>query len=68
MSVIKWVNKWSGETGFVKSIQRKKGHFVNTFDQAEAKKYKDEDSINQALDVLITIGEGENNFFEVVAI
>jgi len=66
MSVIKWVNKWSGETGYVKSIKPKQGHFVNTFEQTEAKKYKDEAVLNRALDVLIAIGEGDNNYFEVV--
>lgn len=68
MSVIKWVNKWSGETGFVKSIRPKQGYFINTFDPAEAKRYKSADSVDKALDVLVAIGEGENNYFEAVQV
>lgn len=68
MSVIMWRNKFSGETGYVKSIKPKAGHFVNTYEQSEAKKYKDENSVNRALDVLVAIGEGNNNYFEVIAI
>ena len=34
---IKWTNKWSGDTGFVKSINSKKKEFENTFDESEAK-------------------------------
>lgn len=68
MSVIMWRNKFSGETGYVKSIKPKAGHFVNTYEQSEAKKYKDAKSIDRALDVLVAIGEGNNNYFEVIAI
>lgn len=34
---IKWTNKWSGDTGFVKSINSKKKEFENTFNESEAK-------------------------------
>lgn len=36
--IIQWKNKWSGETGFVAKINRKKGYFENTFNEAEALK------------------------------
>ena len=34
---IKWTNKWSGDTGYVKSINSKKKEFENTFNESEAK-------------------------------
>ncbi len=37
--VIKWTNKFSNETGFVKKINKKAGYFENTFDESEAKSF-----------------------------
>lgn len=37
--VIKWINRFSGEVGYVKSISVKEGHFNNTFDVSEARKF-----------------------------
>lgn len=34
---IKWTNKWSGETGFVKTVNTKKKYFENTYDVNDAK-------------------------------
>ncbi len=36
---VMWTNKFSREQGYVKEIKKKEGHFVNTFDKAEAKTY-----------------------------
>lgn len=49
--IIKWTNKWSGEQGFVKSLNRKEGYFVNTFDSDKAKSYS-EKNVNRILELL----------------
>lgn len=36
---IKWTNKWSGDKGFVKSINTKEQYFENTADETEAKTF-----------------------------
>ena len=36
---IMWKNKFSGETGYVKSLNRKQKYFENTFNVDEAKVY-----------------------------
>lgn len=36
--IIQWKNKWSGETGFVKKLNRKGRYFENTFYANEALK------------------------------
>ncbi len=36
---IKWTNKWSGETGYVKAVHNKEQYFENTFDADEAKNF-----------------------------
>ena len=63
-----WRNKWSGETGYVKSIQATKGYFENTFDVNEARKYKSENECLAAIETLSAIGECENNEFEIVTV
>ena len=62
---IKWMNRFSGEAGYVKDIKTKDKHFVNTWKPAEAKAYKTEAGANKAIDTLNEIGEGENNEFEL---
>lgn len=49
--IIKWTNKWSGEQGFVKSLNRKEGYFVNTFDSDKAKSYS-EKNVNRIIELL----------------
>ena len=68
MSAIKWINKYSREEGFVKSIKKTEGHFENTYDLSEARQYKSEKSAKKAIDMLNSIGEGENNEFVIVAV
>lgn len=40
MFIVKWTNKFSGEEGFVKCINNKDGYFENTFDRADARKWR----------------------------
>lgn len=63
---IKWTNKLSGETGFVKSVPKSYGHFVNTWDKADAKVYRGEKMIENDMKALEQIGETENNIFELI--
>lgn len=63
---IKWVNKYSQESGFVKNVDYKRHHFINTFNEDEAKKYASTDSANKTIAKLIDYGEGENNDFFVL--
>lgn len=62
---IKWINKFSGEVGFVKFVDYKNKHFVNTFDPVEAKAYATVESAQKTIAKLIEYGEGENNNFEI---
>ena len=62
-TVITWKNKFSGETGYVKSVSKKKGYFENTFDVNEAKVYKSAKTIAKDMDAIKSFGELENNMF-----
>lgn len=66
MFTIKWTNKYSGETGFVKSVSNKEKHFNNTFDLGEARSYKSEKKACEIIKSLIDMGEGLNNNFEII--
>ena len=63
---LKWNNKYSLESGFVKKVLKTKGHFENTFDQAEAKKYRSESVALKDIEILKSLGEADNNNFELV--
>jgi hypothetical protein len=65
MVVLKWTNKYSGESGYVAQVSTKNRSFVNTFDAAEAKEYS-EKSVKGILTKLESFGETEDNIFEVV--
>ena len=67
MVIFKWTNKFSGETGYVASLSAKDECFINTYDEAKAKKYS-EKSVKGILKKLENYGETENNDFEVVAV
>ncbi len=60
---LKWKNKLSGEEGYVASVSKAKGYFVNTFDKAEAKKYASAAATQKDLVILEQLGELENNTF-----
>ena len=62
--VLKWKNRYSGETGYVKSIDVKEGHFVNTPDKKDACTYANAGLLAIALKKLEEIGECKNNIFE----
>ena len=66
MFIIKWTNKFSGEIGYVKSVNIMKQHFINTFELGEAKQYE-EATAKRVMSNLIAWGEGRNNDFELVA-
>lgn len=63
--IIKWTNIYSGEVGYVKSINKKEGHFINTTEIEEAKVYT-EQGVKTAITMLVKMGEGRNNKFETV--
>lgn len=67
MFILKWTNKYSGETGYVKSISAKEKHFENTYDITEAKQYKTASVANRMIASLVAYGEADNNDFEVIA-
>lgn len=68
MFILKWTNKFSGDTGFVESISAKEQHFNNTFDKEKAKAYKSAAIAKRMLMSLIAMGEAENNEFEIVKV
>lgn len=61
--VLKWTNKYSGETGYVGSVSKKKGYFTNEPDMLKAKRYVTDMAINNDLEALKSFGEFENNDF-----
>ena len=63
---IKWTNKFSNESGYVKSVKKADGHFVNTYDVSEAKVYSRQYDLDRAMKTLEDIGETENNTFEII--
>lgn len=67
MVVIKWKNKFSGEEGFVESVSTKEQHFINTYDQSQAKQYS-ESSAKGIITKLISYGEAENNDFITITV
>lgn len=64
--IIKWTNKYSGETGYVASIDSKEKHFVNTSDVQDARVFTNAGLAAAGIKQLTTYGEAENNVFEVI--
>lgn len=62
--ILKWTNKFSGETGYVLNVRKNDGHFINTYDAAEAKRYARQCDLTRAMNLLAACGECENNYFE----
>lgn len=48
--IIKWTNKFSGETGYVRTINRKGEYFENTYDREQARDYKSAEKVIQVLE------------------
>ena len=63
MVVLKWTNKYSGETGYVASVSTKAECFVNTFNKDEAKRYS-EKAVKGIMTKLEKYHETDNNIFE----
>lgn len=61
--VLKWTNKFSNETGYVKSVSGVKGCFINTWDKPDAKKYTTSKRLDNDLHILEVVGETQNNVF-----
>lgn len=62
---IKWTNKFSKETGYVKKLNRKKKYFENTFEKSEAMQFIDtEENLKKAINLLNTYCP--DNIYEVV--
>jgi hypothetical protein len=62
---IRWTNKYSRETGFVKSVSKAKNCFINTFDASEARVFKSGKDAEKAIAMMTEMGEAENNIFTV---
>ena len=65
--LIKWTNKFSGETGFVQSISKKEKHFNHTFDKKSAKVYKDKSAAQRIITLLTSYCEAEANDFAIIS-
>lgn len=61
--VLKWTNKYSGETGYVGTVSKKKGYFTNEPDVFKAKRYITDKAISNDLEILKSFGEFKNNNF-----
>ncbi len=64
MKAIKWINKFSGESGYVESLAD--SHFINTWEIENAAKFRSQKEADKVLDTLYEFGEDANNDFEVV--
>lgn len=64
---IRWTNRYSQETGFVKTVSKAKNCFMNTFDASEARVFKNDKDAQKAIATLTEMGEAENNIFTVEA-
>lgn len=61
--ILKWRNKFSGEEGYVKTVSKTRGYFINVYEREEAKKYTNQKQMENDLSILEAIGETENNIF-----
>lgn len=62
---LKWTNIYSNEEGYVGSVSKKEGHFINSPDKDGAKKYVSEKTALKDIDLLTEMGEADNNRFVV---
>ena len=68
MKKIQWTNKYSGETGYVGSISKAKGYFVNAASVEEARSFRSDKEVATAIQTLVELGEAENNVFTAVEV
>ncbi len=59
---LKWVNKYSQETGYVGKVSKVKGYFENA-DKENAKTYASMKMVEKDIVILNELGEAENNDF-----
>lgn len=64
-TIIKWRNKYSGETGYVERVSEKEHHFVNTVHKGNAKEYSTEAAAKGVITKLTNWGEAQNNIFDL---
>ena len=64
--IVKWTNKYSGETGFVAKVC--KDHFENTYDADGARKFTSAKQAEKAVTSFSEMGEAENNSFETILV
>lgn len=62
---LKWTNIYSNETGYVGSVSKKKGYFINATEKADAKTYASEKTAQKEIDLLAELGEARNNRFDL---
>lgn len=63
--IIKWTNKYSGETGFVKCLNHEGGYFENTFVESEAMNFADD--VQTEREVISTLNNWcDSNTYEVI--
>lgn len=68
MIIIKWTNKYSGETGYVEDVNKKEKHFINTYEQSQARKYNNAGNARRVIESLTSYGEADNNDFELITV
>lgn len=67
-AIIQWTNKMSGEQGYVKSVSKAYGNFINTWNSDEAKVYRSDTMVEKDIKILDQIGETVNNYFTTITI
>lgn len=68
MFAVQWRNRVSGETGFVKKINRKEGYFENTWEGKDAKLFKTEKNAKVLLSDIEFFTNVPDNDYQVVEI
>ncbi|MBR3244913.1 MAG: hypothetical protein IKF90_19860 [Parasporobacterium sp.] len=64
---IQWKNNFSGEEGYVGSVRKSKGYFVNSWTLEDAKIYRSVSAAEKDLVILEELGETKNNTMTIVA-
>ena len=64
---IQWKNNFSGEQGYVGSVRKAKGYFINSWTVEDAKNYRSVSAAEKDLAVLEELGETRNNTMTIVS-
>ena len=62
---IRWTNKYSQESGFVKTVSKVKNCFINTYEKSEARVFRSVKEAQNAINALTEMGEAEDNIFVI---